>query len=41
MKMGGTNNLKEMISNMRMNLRKELDCRIIATASGMKNRRLV
>jgi len=38
--MEGTNNLKEMISNMRMNIRKALDCRSIATESRMKNKRL-
>jgi len=39
--MEGTNNLKEMISNMRMNLRKALDCRSITTGRIMKNKRSV
>lgn len=39
--MEGTNNLKEMISNMRVNLSKALDYRSIATGSRMKNKRLV
>lgn len=41
MKMEGTSNLKEMINNMRMNLRKALDCISIAIGSRMKNKRLV
>lgn len=40
-KMEETSNLKEMISNMRVNLRKALDCRSIATGRRMKNMRLV